>query len=98
LGDNGVLISANDHECSECTHKYKEIADVIVDANDNAAGTVGMEEEERLLGVVEGQTEAEQHAAEDDETALVKMVVVDGIVMGHTVSTFNKVSINVLLM
>lgn len=82
LGENGIIRSADQHECSECTHKYKQAADIIPDANRNVSDMVGMEE--RVVLDVEGQAETEQDA--DDERAPVKMVVVDGIVMGHTVS------------
>ncbi|KAM6493446.1 hypothetical protein JOM56_011580 [Amanita muscaria] len=83
LGENGILRSADQHECSECTHKYKRASDVIPDANGNVSDMVGMEE--RIIDV-EGQAEAEQDVDEEDEAAQVKMVVVDGIVMGYTVS------------
>jgi hypothetical protein len=83
LGENGVLRSADHHECSECSHKYRSTADVIPDANDNPAEMVGMEE--RLFD--DGrQEEDEDPDDEEDEVAPVKMVVVDGTVMGHTVS------------
>ncbi|KAM6499371.1 hypothetical protein JOM56_004879 [Amanita muscaria] len=85
LGENGILRSADQHECSECTHKYKRASDVIPDANGNVSDMVGMEE--RIIDV-EGQAEAEQDVDEEDEAAQVKMVVVDGIVMGYTHCAF----------
>jgi len=36
LGNNGVIKCAQNHSCSECTHKYKETADRIT-ADDPAA-------------------------------------------------------------
>jgi hypothetical protein len=83
MGDNGVFRSVDNHECSECTQKYKETADIIPDPNDNPGEVVGSDEL---------QAEAEQPA--DEEDATVKMVVVDGIVMGHTVSSYKKLAIN----
>jgi hypothetical protein len=85
LGENGVVRSADHHECSECAHKYRRTADVIPHANDNAAEMIGMEE--RLFDV--GRQEEAEHPddeEDEDEVAPVKMVVIDGIVMGHTVS------------
>lgn len=42
LGEEGVIRSANNHQCSECTHVYKRMADTIVDID--PAGLVGMDE------------------------------------------------------
>ncbi|KAM6491044.1 hypothetical protein JOM56_013284 [Amanita muscaria] len=80
LGANGILRSAEGHSCTECTHAYKRPADVIQPGN--VADMVGMEER----NPVEGQAEAKQPVDENEEAAPVKMVVIDGIVMGHTVS------------
>lgn len=62
LGDAGIIRSADQHECSECTHKFKSQADII----GQGANTMQPEIEE--------------------EHAPVRMVVLDGIVMGPTVS------------
>ncbi|KIL53912.1 hypothetical protein M378DRAFT_93385, partial [Amanita muscaria Koide BX008] len=77
LGKNGVIQCADDHACPECTQKYKRSADVIQD--ENVADMFGMEQG---IGV------EEQAIEEDEEAAPVKMVVIDGIVMGHTVSFY----------
>ena len=83
LGETGFIRSADQHSCLECTHKYKRSADIIADIN--PADMVGMEERQP---VIEGQAEREQPADETD-AAPVKMIVIDGIVMGHTVSYHN---------
>jgi hypothetical protein len=80
LGENGFIRSADQHSCLECTHKYKRFADIIPEIN--AADMVGMEERQVAI---DGQEELEQ-SADETNAAQVKMVVVDGIVMGHTVS------------
>jgi hypothetical protein len=82
LGNNGIINNALNHSCSECTHKYKETADVI--DNIDPSSTVGMESEE--TGSRGRRNESDNDVDNDGETAPVKMVVVDGIVMGHTVS------------
>jgi hypothetical protein len=73
LGENGLIRAANGHACDECTHKYIRPTNQGVD-NDQSA-TVGMDETDAVT--VEAQEVQES-------TAPVKMVVVDGIVMGHT--------------
>jgi hypothetical protein len=83
LGENGFIRSADQHSCPECTQKYKRSADVIAVGDINVADMVGMEDRQPAI---EGQAELEQHADEPSTAAPVKMVVVDGIVMGHTVS------------
>jgi CxC5 like cysteine cluster associated with KDZ transposases/CxC6 like cysteine cluster associated with KDZ transposases len=43
LGENGIIRSANNHACSECTHDYKSEADVIPETDD-PAGMIGVDE------------------------------------------------------
>jgi len=69
LGQNGRIHSAAGHTCAECTHKYKQTADVIPSDNEPQNTTSGLQEM-------------------DDNFAPVTMVVVDGIVMGPTVSIY----------
>ena len=42
LGGNGVIKSAQNHSCAECTHKYKETADRIT--GDDPATVLGVDE------------------------------------------------------
>jgi hypothetical protein len=42
LGEEGVIRSAEDHFCSECTHDYKNVADRIT--ADDPAGLIGVDE------------------------------------------------------
>ena len=94
LGADGAIKSADQHSCSECTQKYRSTADVIEEVNVNAADMVGMETRNTEI---EGQggTEADDDDGgggdddDDDEAAPVKMIVVDGIVMGHTHCAFD---------
>src|SRR6266568_457788 len=82
LGEDGVIKSADQHSCSECTQKYRSTADVIGEANANEADMVGMED--RNLAI-----EGEEANDDGEEAAPVKMVVLDGIVMGHTHCAFD---------
>jgi hypothetical protein len=84
LGEGGVIKSADQHSCSECTQKYKSTADVIEDANANEADMVGMEDRDPEIGR-QGGAEVD----DEEEAAPVKMIVVDGIVMGHTHCAFD---------
>ena len=78
LGKNGIIQSADGHSCCECTQKYRESSNVVPYSNE--ADMVGMEQQLEI----EAHAEAEQ--SDEEDAAPVKMVVVDGIVMGHTVS------------
>jgi hypothetical protein len=109
LGENGVLRSANYHECPECTHTYKATGDVIPQAGDDPAGVVGIDEHRNVpeltgddadLGLQYAAMARRQAAIQraagrpedtDMEEESVRMVVVDGIVMGHQV---RKISSN----
>jgi hypothetical protein len=77
LGDNGIIRSADRHSCAECTQKYKSTSDII--PNSNVSDMVGMEEDQLHV-----DAQAAVGRDEDNEHAPVRMVVVDGIVMGHT--------------
>ncbi|KAM6490829.1 hypothetical protein JOM56_013698 [Amanita muscaria] len=78
LGANGVIRCAQEHSCPECTQEYKRPTGV---PDGNVDDMLGMEE--RIA--MEGQGQVEQPADEGGvEAEPVKMVVLDGIVMGHT--------------
>jgi hypothetical protein len=101
LGENGVIRSANHHSCSECTHDYRDTADMIPDAGNDPAALVGIDEQ-RIVPELHGpdadlavrdaaaaRRRAANPPAEEDvempEALPVRMVVLDGIVMGHQV-------------
>ena len=63
LGDNGVIKCAQNHSCSECTHKYKETADRIT--GDDPAAVLGVDEHHQVPDLVgEGAELAIQDAAQ----------------------------------
>jgi CxC5 like cysteine cluster associated with KDZ transposases/CxC6 like cysteine cluster associated with KDZ transposases len=100
LGENGVIRSAENHFCSECTHEYKATSDRIT--GDDPAAVLGIDENHQVPVLVGEDAElAVQVAARarfeadnamdidrspspDYEASPVKMVVMDGVVMGPT--------------
>ena len=78
LGQKGVIQDALEHNCDECTQKYKTRADFVRSA------------EHADIATAQGSGGNVDH-----EYVPVKMVVIDGIVMGHTVSLIIRRKINV---
>ena len=76
LGNQGVIQETLEHSCAECTQEYKSRADFIVNVDHSA--TVGMDDADVNIVQAPVRTVGSNHAP-------VKMVVIDGIVMGHTV-------------
>ena len=63
LGDNGVIKCAQNHSCSECTHKYKGTADRIT--GDDPAAVLGVDENHQVPALVgDGSELAIQDAAQ----------------------------------
>jgi hypothetical protein len=71
LGADGIIAAASHHSCSECTQEYKKSADIIPAAQTSAANESNSDIAEPI--VVDKQ--------------IVTMVVLDGIVMGPSVSS-----------
>ena len=101
LGENGGIRLSNGHACSECTQDYKATANFVPQNNDPAA----------LLGVDENRivpalaNENAEIAIVPDETmnaippiadAPVKMVVMDGVVMGPVHCAANNCTADLL--
>jgi len=101
LGENGGIRLSNGHACSECTQDYKATANFVPQNNDPAA----------LLGVDENRivpalaNENAEIANVPDETmnaippiadAPVKMVVMDGVVMGPVHCAANNCTADLL--
>ena len=80
LGESGKIKAADQHACEECTHEYRGNVG-IVSTHDQSA-MVGMEDV-----ALQDNDEASATGSEgiaDNDHAPVKMVVMDGIVMGHS--------------
>ena len=76
LGESGVIRAANRHACKECKQKHRKVMNPQLDADSSA-----------VVGMDEGPTEIGQPIVQQSD-APVKMVVVDGIVMGHTTCAY----------
>ncbi|PPQ74594.1 hypothetical protein CVT25_005121 [Psilocybe cyanescens] len=48
LGNKGVIKVGMQHSCSECTQKYKHVADNITLANEDLAAVVGQDEHPQI--------------------------------------------------
>jgi hypothetical protein len=103
LGESGIIRSAENHFCSECTHTYKRTADIL--SGEDPAAVVGVDENRDVPAMTDPVNAgmAAQDAAQarldaqnsrhnretaenvsDQNAAPVKMVVMDGVVMGPT--------------
>ncbi|KAF8961698.1 hypothetical protein BDZ97DRAFT_1759713 [Flammula alnicola] len=94
LGEAGIIRAADQHSCAECTQEYKKSSDAVFQ---DPAAVVGVDENHAVPPLAENVQENHQRSAspmsEDslDDTDMmnidkkfVKMVVLDGIVMGPT--------------
>ncbi|KAF8344786.1 hypothetical protein F5887DRAFT_885727 [Amanita rubescens] len=79
LGEGGLVRAADGHACEECTQKFRRRSDQPV--AEDGSGTVGMDPANNVI--------AEEF---EESMAPVKMVVVDGIVMGHTICAYPECS------
>ena len=77
LGQNGIILGADQHACDECTQPYKSAADTF--SGSDPAGVVGVDRNITVPGV---NNEPVAEGDMDIDHAPVKMAVVDGIVMG----------------
>ena len=90
LGEKGLIRAANHHSCPQCTQEYKDTSDI----NNNAdpAAVVGVDNDQAVFPMVNSNPESStsnfalgenvQTEVTENEPAVVKMVVMDGIVMG----------------
>jgi hypothetical protein len=97
LGENGIIRAADRHACAECTQEYKKTSDVVFD---DPAAVVGMDATDDNIPTMASNHEEEQAdlhqipVTADDEMDVdaisniknIKMVVLDGVVMGPQVN------------
>ena len=90
LGQNGIILPAKEHHCSECTHPYKRTTDIR--ASDDPAATLGVDEDDapalQNTKPSMGQSSSVGSERMDVDSPVardVTMAVVDGIVFGPPV-------------
>jgi len=100
LGENGIIRNAENHFCSECTHEYKATPDRItgddpaavlgIDENHQVPVLTGedavlaVQDAARARFAAENAMDVDRSPSPDEEASPVKMVVMDGVVMGPT--------------
>ena len=88
LGENGLIRTADQHSCLQCTQKYKATSDINNNADPAAVAEVDNDQAVSPMVNSESSTsnfELEENVQSDvieNESAVVKLVVMDGIVMG----------------
>jgi hypothetical protein len=90
LGENGLIRTAHQHSCLECTQEYKATSDIVNGAD--PAAVVGVDENRTVPPLQNSDLETttldiatsenSQINSGNTEAAPVKMIVMDGIVMG----------------
>jgi hypothetical protein len=104
LGENGIIRSADQHFCSGCTQPFKRVADKItgedpaallgVDDNCTVPVLTGENAGQAVQDAAQARLRAEDimdiDEGDDSIKAPVKMVVMDGIVMGNTHCAYNN--------
>ena len=99
LGEDGMIRAADQHACKECTHEYRASADVILssdipqmvviddDDSDDDYEDLGEDDDDDDDDDDDGSDDNDESNVESDDIhtyhAPVKMVVMDGIVIGH---------------
>ena len=91
LGQNGIILPAKGHHCSECTQPYKRTSDLR--ASNDPTATLGDDEHHNVSALQNTNTfsgqsssaESEEMEVDNPVTKDVTMCVVDGIVFGPPV-------------
>ncbi len=108
LGDRGIIRAADNHYCSECTQTYKSQADSF--SLFDSAATVGVNKNALVPGLEVDGLEVDMGVIEEtpnslpvqppvatqtDANADVRMMMVDGIVIGPNVCFYITLYINI---
>lgn len=95
LGENGIIRAADRHACPECTQEYKKTSDIVFD---NPAAVVGVDEDNDIPDLAEDAEVPENISASstsdipiDTAKRSIKLVVLDGQVMGPQVKYFKLI-------
>jgi hypothetical protein len=104
LGENGIIRAADQHACTECTQKYKKTSDVVfndpaavvgMDATDDNIPAMALNHEEVQFDLPQTPVTADNEMDVDD-IPNIKMVVLDGVVMGPQVNTIYIILLTLL--
>jgi hypothetical protein len=104
LGENGIIRAADQHACTECTQKYKKTSDVVfndpaavvgMDATDDNIPAMALNHEEVQFDLPQTPATADNEMDVDD-IPNIKMVVLDGVVMGPQVNTIYIILLTLL--
>jgi hypothetical protein len=94
LGEDGIIRASEKHACDECTQKRKDTSDVVFN---NTAAVVGVDATDDDIPPLEAAPEQMEIDApavpsddemDTDDIPNIRMVVLDGIVMGPQVNNF----------
>ena len=94
LGENGIIRAADGHACAECTQKRKDTSDVIFDNPAAVVGVDATDDDAPAMAAPPGAMEVDTPQINSDSEVdvdtipVVKMVVLNGIVMGPQVNDF----------
>ena len=101
LGENGGIRLSNGHACPECTQDYKATANYVPRNNDPAA-LLGVDDD-RIVPALAGDSSRNVNEPDEPMPAIptvanspVKMIVMDGIVMGPVHCAADNCSADVL--
>jgi len=85
FGNNGIIQSAENHSCDECSQPFRATSDVILNPNDPSA-LLGVDNPvEGIQSSLNNPTSQNSDSDMDIDVRNVTMVVVDGIVVGTKV-------------
>ena len=89
LGQDGIILAAKDHHCSDCTHPYKHTSDL--NASDDPTETLEGNNISTPQSLRQSSSDEAQRMEVDDSAAQdVTMVVLDGIVFGPTHGAYDN--------
>ena len=98
LGERGGIRLSDKHACSECTQEYQTVATFLPTVNDSAA-VLGVDENRPVPQLPNTFDTERGHSPDENDNMdvdvetqkrMVKMVVMDGIVMGPTHCAFDN--------
>ena len=92
LGNNGIIQSAENHSCDECSQSYRATSNVILNPNDPSA-VLDVDDpaiDEVIQSSSNNPTFQNSESETDVEVKNVTMVVVDGIVVGTKHCAYDK--------